>query len=117
MTKSKEPCGRASMLDAMALQHAPEGLPEDAQIEDEASALEVFGIETHFLGNRQFVAPVDLRPTGNARPQPLHAVLGAQRDQVVLVEKRWTRADETHVATQNAPKLRKFVEARLTQHA
>jgi hypothetical protein len=76
---------------------------EDAQVEGEALPLEVGAVETHFFFDRELVAAVDLGPSGDARPQPVHALGRPQGDQVVLVEERRARSDEAHVALEHAP--------------
>ena len=47
----------------------------------------------------------------------MHTLLCAQFNQVVLIEKRRARPDKAHVANQDAPQLRKLVEAALAQEA
>ena len=45
----------------------------------------------------------------------MDAVTGAQRDQIVLIEERWTRTHQAQIAPPNADQLRQFVKAGLTQ--
>lgn len=100
-----------SMRHPIALYHLQEGEPQNLDIKPEALALQVFGIQVHFLGNRKFVPPVHLSPAGEARHQRMYVFLGAQLDQVVLVEQGRPRTYEAHVSEQNTPELRKLVEA------
>jgi len=47
----------------------------------------------------------------------MHALLGTQFNQVVLIEQRRARPHKTHVADQNAPQLRQLVQAAFAQKA
>ncbi len=73
--------------------------------------MQVGRIEADFVGDGEFVAAVDLRPTSEAWDELVYALAGAQGDQIVLVEEGGARADEAHIAFEYAPELRQFIEA------
>src|SRR5674476_1055802 len=45
----------------------------------------------------------------------MHALLGAPLNQVMLVEQGGPGADKTHIALDNAPQLRQFIQTALAQ--
>jgi len=92
-----------------------EGHPQNLNIKPKALTHQVFSIQRNLLRNRQLVAAVDLRPTGQARYQGVHTLLCAQINQVLLVEQRRTRAYKAHIIHQNAPQLGQLIQAALTQ--
>lgn len=98
------------MRDADAAQDDEEGSPDDVEVEAQRLAGEVLGVHADFFGNAEVVAAVDLGPAGEAGGQFVDTVLGAQLDQVVLVEERGAWADDAHVAFEDAPELGELVE-------
>ena len=93
-------------MDAVASAYLAEGGDQDVAVEAEAAALEVFTVESDLDRYAAVVAAVDLRPAGKAGNQLVNSTAGTERDEVVLIEERGTRADEAEVAAQNAPELR-----------
>ncbi len=43
------------------------GAPQDLQVKPERAPPQIFRVKAHLLWNGQFIAPIDLRPTGQAR--------------------------------------------------
>ena len=87
------------------------GAPQDLQVKPERAPPQIFLVESHLLWNGKFIAAIDLRPTGQAWHQVAHAARGAQFNKVRLIKQRGARANETHIAFENAPKLRNFIKA------
>ena len=94
-------------------QHLDEGQPQNANVKLQGLALQIDHIQLDLFRNRQLVAAIDLRPTGQAWHQGVHALLYAQSNQVLLIEQHWARAHKAHVPRQNAPQLRQLVQAAL----
>lgn len=103
------------MRDADAAQDDEEGAPDDVKVEAQGLAGEVLGVHADLLGDTEVVTAVDLGPAGEAGGKFVDAVLGAQFNQVVLVEQRRARADNAHVAFEDAPELGELVEGRATE--
>jgi len=72
----------------VTLQHLQEGHPQDFDIEPETLTLQIFRIQRNLLGNGKFITPINLRPACQPRHEGMHPILGAQINQVVLVELR-----------------------------
>ena len=77
--------------------------------------LEIVAIEHHFIGQRNLIAAIDLRPPGQARQQGVNTLLGSQRNQIVLIEQCGPWADDAHIATQNIPQLGEFIQTAAPQ--
>lgn len=75
-------------------------------IEPKRLPLKIFTVKTYFLLNRKFITTIYLGPSGQSWHQLVNAVLGSQRDQIVLVEQRWPWTHKAHVTNNNAPELR-----------
>lgn len=105
----------AAFYHAVALEHANERTKETLAVEKEALALYVFAVEGRLHGDFEFVATVDLRPTGQAHRHVVGTILVAFFNQVVLVPQRRTRANDAHGPFENVEHLRKFIEAGLAQ--
>src|SRR4051812_326905 len=93
-------------------QHAHRGEPQDVQIEPQRFALQVLDVELHFARNGEVVPAMRLSPARQSWHQLVHTVSSAERNQVVLVIESGTWTDEAHIAYQDAPKLRQFIQAR-----
>jgi hypothetical protein len=105
------------VLHAFRPQDSPEGERYDLQIQRKRLRCHVFGVEANLPWNFQFIAAIDLRPTGNPGNQSMHAVPGAKRHQIVLIEERWTWSHQTKISTTDADQLRQFVQAGLAQQS
>lgn len=105
----------AALHHAVALEHANERTEEALAVKKETLALYVFAIEGGLHGDFQFVAAIDLRPTGKAHGHVVCTVLVTFCNQVVLVPQRRTRADDAHGPFENVEHLRQFIEASLTE--
>lgn len=105
------------MLDALGSQDSPQRKGHDFQIEAKRLRSRVLGVVTYFHKNIQFVAAIDLRPTGDSRNQAVHSVPRAQRDQIVLIKKRGPGTDQTQVSLTDAGELGQLVEAGAAQPA
>ncbi len=101
----------ALLSNSFAFDHFKKSAEDNPEIQEERVILQVVFVEFHLLGNSEFVAPIDLRPAGQAGSQHMNSPLSAEFDQVVLVEEGGTRTDNAHVALQNADQLGKFVNA------
>lgn len=78
------------MIHAFGSDDIDERLQNDAQVQQERAMLQVVGVQFDLLWNGQFVPTVDLRPSGQARGQHMHALLRApqsssKRRQALLV--------------------------------
>ena len=58
------------------------GAPQDLQVKPERAPPQIFRVKAHLLWNGQFIAAIDLRPTGQAWHQVAHAARGAQFNKV-----------------------------------
>jgi hypothetical protein len=58
-------------------QYLDEGQPQDTNVKPKGLALQVSHVQLDFLRNRQLVAAIDLRPTGQARYLPFSQAGGA----------------------------------------
>ena len=56
--------------------------------------LTVLVVEADLDGDGQFIAAVDLGPSGHAGPKLVHIGRGAQRDQIILIEQGGTRTHQ-----------------------
>jgi len=61
--------------------------------------MHILTIQTNLLWNRQIVAPVHLRPSGNTRDQFMNSRFSSQYNQVVLIKQRRTWTDKAEIAT------------------
>ena len=91
------------------------GAAQDLQVKPQRAPLQIFRVKAHLLWNGQLIAAIDLRPTCQAWHQVAHAARGAQFNKVRLIKQRGARANETHVAFENAPQLRNFIKAGFAQ--
>ena len=91
------------------------GAPQDLQVKPERAPSQIFRVKAYLLWNGQFIAAIDLRPTGQTWHQVAHAARGAQFNEVCLIKQRGSRANETHVAFENAPQLRNLIKAGFSQ--
>lgn len=105
----------AAFYHTVTLKHANERTEEALAVEKETLALYVFAVQGRLHGDFQFVATVDLRPTGKAHGHVVCTVLVAFCNQVVLVPQRRARADNAHGSLEDVEHLRKFIEACLAQ--
>lgn len=105
----------AAFYYAVALEHANERTEEALAVEKETLALYVFAVQGRLHGDFQFVATVDLRPTGKAHGHVVCTVLVTFCNQVVLVPQRRTRTDYAHGPFENVEHLREFIEAGLAE--
>src|SRR5450759_4596229 len=103
------------MSHAFRLDHSPQGERYDLQVQGKRLRFHVFGVVTNLDWNLQLIAAIDLRPASYPGNQAMHAATGAKRDQIVLIEERWTRPHQAQIAPPDADQLRQFVEAGLTQ--
>ena len=78
--------------------------------------VQIIFVVLNLHGYGKFVAAVDLGPAGNPGNQAMDSFLGPQIHQVRLVEQGRPRPYETHVAFQNAVKLRQLIQAEFPQH-
>ncbi len=102
--------GARLMGNAGAAQDDEEGAPDDVEVEAQGLAGEVLGVHADLFGDAEVVTAVDLGPAGEAGGEFVDAVLGAQFDEVVLVEERGAGADDAHVTLKDAPELGELVE-------
>src|SRR5204863_8633839 len=97
-------------------QHHRHGAEQDAQVEPERPVVNVLKIQFHpALKALDLVSPAHLP---QARESRLHGETAALRRCLKLlyfVNRQWSRSDETHLATQHIPKLRKLIERGLAQ--
>src|ERR1039458_1501716 len=105
------------MMHALLVQHLTQSPTNNRNIEPERPPLQVFKIELNLVGDRQFIAAVHLRPTGQSRYKKMNAPLSSKRDEIILIEQRRARSNKTQVTHQDAPQLRQFVEARAAKEA
>ena len=63
-----------------------EGQKQYLDIEPQALFLRIFKIKGNLLGNRNFIAPVDLSPTSQARFDKVNITLCARFDKIVLIK-------------------------------
>lgn len=94
------------MRHSLSFYHTKNGQSENPKIESNASALKVFLVILHFDRDRQLAPAIDLGPAGNARDQLVNPLLSSQSYQVILVEQRRPRTDETHISPEHAIELR-----------
>ena len=78
-------------------------------VEQKAHSLYVFAVPPRLFGNRQLVAPVDLRPAGQPRQHVVCGILISFGNLIILIPQCGARADERHFALQNVEKLRQLV--------
>jgi len=76
---------KPSMRHPVPPQHLDEGQPQDPDVKPKGLALQIGHIQLDLFRNRQLVAAIDLRPTGQARHQGVHTLHCAQSNQVLLV--------------------------------
>jgi hypothetical protein len=107
--------GRASVRNSIVAEQLGDCSYHDLEIEHHRPTLQVFSIEFYFFCNGKLVAPIDLSPAGDSRPESVDPGLTAQVNKIVLIEQGRTRADETHVADQDTPELWNFVETGAAQ--
>lgn len=87
------------------------------QVEHETLTSQILGVIGNFQGNFQFIPSIYLGPACQPRLEGMDACFCAGCNQVILVEKGRARADEAHLTFEDAPELRKFVQAALSQEA
>src|SRR5262249_31401422 len=87
-----------------------ERAPEDLQVEPEGPVVEVPEVQVDSLRPADRLAPVHLRPAGDARldRQAAAVVVGVAGD---LLDEIRARPDEAHLAAQHVPELRQLIEA------
>jgi len=90
--------------------------PQDPKIQHHVPVVHVPDIQLEPLFPIEPVPAVDLSPTGNARPYLMAAALKIVVAQQVLRQER-PRPHDTHIASQNIPELRQFVQAGPSQEA
>lgn len=105
----------AAFYHTITLEHADKCTKKTLAVEKETLALYVFAVEGGLHGDFQFVATVDLRPTGKAHGHVVCTVLVTFCNQVVLVPQRRTRTDYAHGPFENVEHLREFIEAGLAE--
>src|SRR5258708_35401274 len=95
-------------------EHRGDGAQRDFQIEPKAPVLDVFEVERHVGVKGRIATRGDLPQASEAR---FHVEAAKVLDVVALevVNGVGARAYKAHVATQDVPELRDFVEAQLAQ--
>lgn len=95
---------------SVAAKDAEDGECEDFEVEREAAMVDVPDVEFEFLFPGECVASVDLGPAGESwfHFVAAHLLLGIARE---VFGKERARSDDAHVAFEDVPELREFVEA------
>jgi hypothetical protein len=107
--RSKKETEETSVHYSVTAQDLQTRQEDDFEVKSSRLPVYIVDVHAHFLRNGQFVTAVYLRPTREARPDPVHTLFRSHRNQVMLIEQRGARADHAHITTNNAPKLRKFI--------
>src|SRR5436189_2084936 len=85
---------------------------KDFEIQPERPVINVFKVEPHPVAEvAHVVAPADLPETSEPRLYRKAAPMREVIEALHFIHRQWTRPDETHLAEQNVPDLRPFIEA------
>jgi hypothetical protein len=79
--------------------------------------VQILAIQTDLLEDRQFVAPVHLRPASDPWEKFMDPGFGPECDQVDLIEQSRARPYKAQVAAQHRKQLRQFIEAAAAEEA
>ena len=82
-----------------------------------ADVLHIPAVQLCLFGDFQLVPAMDLRPAGQPGAYIVCTVLIPFGQQVVLVPKRWARADDRHIPHKDIPQLGQLVQTGLAQKA
>ena len=97
------------------LEYRRQRLGQYLDVEPERPLIHVLKIEKHPLVERDSTAAVDLPKAGNSRfhaePPPLPIFIEA----LIIANRQWSWAYQTHVTVQHVKQLRKFIDATSSQ--
>lgn len=112
---------RAISLASVSMGHtlAAQGLAKrdakNPKIDGKTSLHRVFAIKRRFRISPELVTPVDLSPSCDTRTEGRCAIASSSRDEVLLIEKRWSWADKRHFPPENIEQLRQLIDARAAE--
>ena len=105
----------AAFYDAIVLQYLSNTAEEAFTVKQEAELLSIFAVQPGFHCDFQFIAAIDLRPTSEARPDIIGAILIPLRNQVVLIPQSWPGANNAHLPGENTQNLGQLVNRQATE--
>ena len=105
------------MLDPFAANNLADRHTNDLKIPVKGSPLKILIVELHFDWNGELIAAIDLGPTRQSRHKRMNPSFSSKRYQIILIQQRGTRSDETEVTDKNAPQLGQLIETCSTEKA
>jgi hypothetical protein len=99
---------------SFACQYRRNGLQQNPAVEQHAPLLDVDKIQQHANLKRRICARQDLPKSGDARLY-FEALAMFRTVTNAVFYRMWARSDQAHVASQNVPQLRQFVETVLAK--
>ena len=87
---------------------------EALAIKQETHFLNIFAVQFCLHRNLKFIASIDLRPAGEAGQNIISTIFIAFFNQIVLIPKRRSRANDGHLAQKDVENLRQFIKTCLS---
>lgn len=105
------------MRDSFPFGNLGEGQQQNTHIQRKRAVSQIILIEIDLDRYGKLISAVDLRPAGQSGSQHVHPLFRTQCDQIILVVQGGTRADKTHVSSEDAPELWQLIQAGCAQES